>query len=206
MARIRCAWSRWLCAPSGLNRLPFPLLHIDTGHNFPETLEFRDRLLAEIGEELLVRRVQDTIDAGRARDEAGPKPSRNLQQTSPCWTPCANWGWTRSWRRPPRRGEGAGQRAVLFAAQRCGRLGSAAATTRVLAAAQRRFAPGRAYAGVSPVQLDRTGCLAIHRPRAAANSPRSIVPTRAVVCAPARASCWPSRPTWRWRRARASRS
>jgi sulfate adenylyltransferase subunit 2 len=62
-------------------RLPFPLLHIDTGHNFPETLEFRDRLLAEIGEELLVRRVQDTIDAGRARDEAGPKASRNLQQT-----------------------------------------------------------------------------------------------------------------------------
>jgi len=61
--------------------LPFPLLHIDTGHNFPETLEFRDRLLAQIGEELLVRRVQDTIDAGRARDEVGPKPSRNLQQT-----------------------------------------------------------------------------------------------------------------------------
>jgi sulfate adenylyltransferase subunit 2 len=62
-------------------RLPFPLMHIDTGHNFPETLEFRDRLLAQIGEELLVRRVQDTIDAGRARDEVGPKPSRNLQQT-----------------------------------------------------------------------------------------------------------------------------
>jgi sulfate adenylyltransferase subunit 2 len=62
-------------------RMPFPLLHIDTGHNFSETLEFRDRLVAAIGADLLVRRVQDTIDAGRARDETGPKPSRNLQQT-----------------------------------------------------------------------------------------------------------------------------
>jgi sulfate adenylyltransferase subunit 2 len=62
-------------------RLPFPFLHIDTGHNFPETLEFRDRLVAAIGEELLVRRVQETIDAGRARDEMGPKASRNVQQT-----------------------------------------------------------------------------------------------------------------------------
>jgi sulfate adenylyltransferase subunit 2 len=60
---------------------PFPLLHIDTGHNFPETLEFRDRLARESGGELLVRRVQDSIDQGRAREEPGPNPSRNSLQT-----------------------------------------------------------------------------------------------------------------------------
>ena len=46
-------------------RFPFPLLHVDTGHNFPEVLGFRDRRVAELGEELLVASVQESIDAGR---------------------------------------------------------------------------------------------------------------------------------------------
>jgi hypothetical protein len=62
-------------------RSPFPLLHIDTGHNFPETLEFRDRLAAEAGAELVVRCVQDSIDRGRCVDETGPQASRNALQT-----------------------------------------------------------------------------------------------------------------------------
>ena len=62
-------------------RSPFPLLHIDTGHNFPETLEFRDQFVREQGFRLLVRRVQDSIDAGRATDETGPNASRNILQT-----------------------------------------------------------------------------------------------------------------------------
>lgn len=62
-------------------RLPFPLLHIDTGHNFPETLACRDRLAASAGVELLVRRVQDTIDSGRCTEESGPLASRNTLQT-----------------------------------------------------------------------------------------------------------------------------
>ena len=62
-------------------RFPFPLLHIDTGHNFQETLDFRDWLTAETGAELLVRRVQDSIDAGRCQEEPGPNPSRNSLQT-----------------------------------------------------------------------------------------------------------------------------
>ncbi len=61
--------------------LPFPLLHVDTGHNFPETLAFRDRFAAEMGAELLVRRVQDTLDDGRAFEEAGPRASRNALQS-----------------------------------------------------------------------------------------------------------------------------
>jgi sulfate adenylyltransferase subunit 2 len=57
------------------------VLHIDTGHNFPEVLEYRDRRIAELGERLIVARVQDTIDAGRAREETGPGSSRNRLQT-----------------------------------------------------------------------------------------------------------------------------
>ena len=61
--------------------LPFPLMHVDTGHNFPEVIEFRDRLVAELGAELLVASVQDAIDSGRATEETGPRASRNRLQT-----------------------------------------------------------------------------------------------------------------------------
>jgi len=63
-------------------RIPFPLLHIDTGHNFPETITFRDKMVEEIGANLLVRHVQDSIDAGRAKEEKGPNASRNMLQTT----------------------------------------------------------------------------------------------------------------------------
>jgi sulfate adenylyltransferase subunit 2 len=63
-------------------RFPFPILHIDTGHNFPEAMEFRDRRVEELGERLIVAKVQDTIDAGRAVDETGPRASRNRLQTT----------------------------------------------------------------------------------------------------------------------------
>jgi sulfate adenylyltransferase subunit 2 len=62
-------------------RFPFPVMHVDTGHNFPEALEFRDRRLAELGEELIVASVQESIDAGRVAEEAGPRASRNRLQT-----------------------------------------------------------------------------------------------------------------------------
>jgi sulfate adenylyltransferase subunit 2 len=61
--------------------IPFPLLHIDTGHNFPETLEFRDELAREVGAELRIAYVQDSIDTGRVKEEPGPNPSRNALQT-----------------------------------------------------------------------------------------------------------------------------
>ncbi|HVS29431.1 MAG TPA: sulfate adenylyltransferase subunit CysD [Solirubrobacteraceae bacterium] len=63
-------------------RFPFPLLHVDTGHNFPETIEFRDRRIAELGERLIVASVQDSIDAGRVIEETGPRASRNRLQTT----------------------------------------------------------------------------------------------------------------------------
>ncbi len=61
-------------------RLPFPVMHVDTGHNFPEVLEFRDRRLEEIGARLVVASVQDSIDAGRVTEQPG-NPSRNRLQT-----------------------------------------------------------------------------------------------------------------------------
>ncbi|MBT9584919.1 sulfate adenylyltransferase subunit 2 [bacterium] len=61
--------------------LPCPLLHIDTGHNFPETLDFRDRFAQQIGAQLLVRHVEQSIQSGRVAEESGPRPSRNTAQT-----------------------------------------------------------------------------------------------------------------------------
>jgi sulfate adenylyltransferase subunit 2 len=60
---------------------PFPLMHVDTGHNFPEVIEFRDRRVAELGERLIVASVQESIDQGRVVEETGPRASRNRLQT-----------------------------------------------------------------------------------------------------------------------------
>ncbi len=64
-------------------RLPFPVMHVDTGHNFPEVLEFRDRTITELDAELIVASVQDSIDAGRVTEETGPYASRNRLQIEP---------------------------------------------------------------------------------------------------------------------------
>ena len=63
-------------------KVPFPLMHIDTGHNFPETIEFRDRLVKELGLDLIVRHVQDSIDEGKVFEESGRYASRNSLQTT----------------------------------------------------------------------------------------------------------------------------
>ena len=62
-------------------RFPFPVMHVDTGHNFPEVLEFRDRRVEQLDAKLIVASVQDSIDNGRAVEETGPRASRNRLQT-----------------------------------------------------------------------------------------------------------------------------
>jgi sulfate adenylyltransferase subunit 2 len=62
-------------------KIPFPLVHIDTGHNFPETLTLRDTLVKKLGVELIIANVQDDIDAGNAVEETGKNASRNTLQT-----------------------------------------------------------------------------------------------------------------------------
>lgn len=63
-------------------KIPFPLVHIDTGHNFPETIAFRDALVERLGVQLIVGHVQDDIDAGLVREETGRYASRNALQTT----------------------------------------------------------------------------------------------------------------------------
>jgi len=63
-------------------KIPFPLMHIDTGHNFPETIAFRDALVEELGLELIVRHVQESINQGKVKEESGKYASRNALQTT----------------------------------------------------------------------------------------------------------------------------
>jgi sulfate adenylyltransferase subunit 2 len=76
IALLRVAEKAFRPAP-----MPFPVLHVDTGHNFPEVLRFRDRRMQEAGHKLIVAKVQDSIDAGRVREDA-PGASRNRLQTT----------------------------------------------------------------------------------------------------------------------------
>ena len=62
-------------------KIPFPFVHVDTGHNFPETIEFRDKFIKENGVQLIVGAVQDSIDRGTAVEETGPNASRNALQS-----------------------------------------------------------------------------------------------------------------------------
>jgi sulfate adenylyltransferase subunit 2 len=61
---------------------PFPVMHVDTGHNFPEVIEYRDRRVDELGERLVVASVQQSIDTGRVQEQTGPRASRNQLQTT----------------------------------------------------------------------------------------------------------------------------
>jgi sulfate adenylyltransferase subunit 2 len=61
--------------------LPFPVMHVDTGHNFPEVIEYRDKLVEEMGARLIVASVQNSIDNGRVTEEKGPRASRNRLQS-----------------------------------------------------------------------------------------------------------------------------
>jgi sulfate adenylyltransferase subunit 2 len=63
-------------------KFPFPVMHVDTGHNFPEVVEYRDRRVAELGERLVVASVQESIDKGRVQEQTGPRASRNQLQTT----------------------------------------------------------------------------------------------------------------------------
>jgi sulfate adenylyltransferase subunit 2 len=72
---------------------PFPLMHVDTGHNFPEVIEYRDRRVLELGERLIVASVQDSIDKGRVVEETGPRASRNKLQTVTLLDALAEYGF-----------------------------------------------------------------------------------------------------------------
>src|SRR3989440_6857141 len=74
-------------------KFPFPVMHVDTGHNFPEVVEFRDRRVEELGERLIVASVQESIDRGRVQDQTGPRASRNQLQTTTLLHPIEEHGF-----------------------------------------------------------------------------------------------------------------
>src|SRR6201992_1613615 len=78
------------CRPG---KFPFPVMPADTGHNSPEVIEFRDRLVSQIGERLIVASVQDSIDQGRVTEETGPRASRNRLQTTTLLEPTTGPGF-----------------------------------------------------------------------------------------------------------------
>jgi len=83
-------------------KFPFPLMHVDTGHNFPEVIEFRDRFIEQLGERLVIASVQKSIDDGRVKEETGPRRDRRARLR--CLLR----------RRPPRRGARPRQGAHLL--------------------------------------------------------------------------------------------
>ena len=125
---------------------PFPVMHVDTGHNFPEVLEFRDRRVDELGERLIVASVQESIDKGRAVETgavAQPAPDRHAARRDHR-APLRR----RVRRRPPRRGARPRQGAHLLLPRRPRPVGPARAAAGAVEPLQRRRPPGRARARV----------------------------------------------------------
>jgi sulfate adenylyltransferase subunit 2 len=93
---------------------PFALMHVDTGHNFPEVIEFRDRRVAELGERLIVASVQESIEAGRVVEDTGPRASRNQLQTVTLLDALAEHGFDAAFAGPPRDEERARAKERVF--------------------------------------------------------------------------------------------
>src|SRR3954449_294420 len=83
-------------------KFPFPVMHVDTGHNFPEVIEFRDKRIAELGETLIIASVQESIDNGRVVEETGPRASRNQLQTTTLLDALAEHGFDAAFGGPRR--------------------------------------------------------------------------------------------------------
>ena len=149
-------------------KIPFPVMHVDTGHNFDEVIEFRDRRVAELGVRLVVASVQDD-DRRRSRGRrTGPRASRNRLQTVPLLEGIEEQQVRRGLRRrPPRRREGPRQGARLLLPRRVRAVGPQGPAARAVEPLQRPPPPGRAHPGVPAVELDRARHLAVHRARGA---------------------------------------
>ena len=165
-------------------------MHVDTGHNFPEVIEFRDRLVDELGERLIVASVQESIDKGRVVEET--RSARVAQPAADDDAARRARGARlrrRVRRRPPRRGARSRQGARVLVPRRVRPVGPQAPAPRAVVAVQRADPQGRARARVPDLQLDRARRLAVHpRPRSS-RSRRSTSRTRAR-CSAATGCCY----------------
>ena len=156
-------------------------MHVDTGHNFPEVIEFRDRRVAELGERLIVASVQESIDAGRVAEETGPRASRNRLQTVTLLDAIEEHGFDAAF---------GGARRDEERARAKERDASASATTSASGTPRPSgpscgtlyngaHPPRRARARVPALQLDRARRVAVHRRGGPRGARRSTSPTSA---------------------------
>ena len=137
-------------------RFPFPVMHVDTGHNFPEAIEYRDRRMAEIGERLVVASVQDSIDKGRVVEETGPRASRNRLQTMTLLDAIAEHGFDAAIGGARRDEERARAKERIFSVRdEFGQWDPRNQRPELWGIYNARHRPGRAPARLSHLQLDR---------------------------------------------------
>ena len=179
-------------------------MHVDTGHNFPEVLEFRDRRVAELGVELIVASVPDAIERGLVKEE--PNGSRNRIQTPVLLEAVEKGAVHRGLRRrPTRRGAGPGQGAGVLLPRRLRPVGPEEPASRAVEPVQRAHPPRRAHAGLPAVELDRARHLGLHRAGRTSSCPASTSRTSGR-WSTATACCSTSTSSSRPRRARRSSS
>ena len=153
-------------------RFPFPLLHVDTGHNFPEVIEFRDRRVAELGERLVVASVQDSIDAGRVVEERGPRASRNRLQTTTLLDAIEAHRFDACFGGARRDEERArAKERIISLRDDFGGWDPRRQRPELWDLYNTRIGAGRAPARVPAVQLDRARRLAVHRRRRSSRCP-----------------------------------
>ena len=156
---------------------PFPVMHVDTGHNFPEVLEFRDRRVAELGEKLIVAKVQDSIDAGRAVEQG---LSRNRLQTITLLDAIAEHRFDAAFGGARRDEERARAKERIFSFRDAhGQWEPRAQRPELWNLYNGVLGPGETVARVPDLQLDRDGRLALHRARRASSCRRSTTRTSA---------------------------
>ena len=163
-----CAWPRRRSGPA---RFPFPLMHVDTGHNFPEVIEFRDRRVAELGERLIVASVQESIDRGRVVEETGPRASRNRLQTTTLLDAIAEHGFDAAFGGARRDEERARAKERIFSFRDdFGQWDPKSQRPELWNLYNGRIRKRRAHPRLPDLQLDRARRLAVH-PRGALEIP-----------------------------------
>ena len=161
-------------------KLPFPVMHVDTGHNFPEVLDFRDSAVERLGVNLVVASVQESIDRGRVVEDSAPGASRNRLQTTTLLDAIEEHGFDavmggarRDEEKAPRQG------AILLVPRRIRAVGPEEPAARGVVDLQRPPPQGRAHPRVPAVELDRARHLAVHRRREHRAADRSTSRTAA---------------------------
>ena len=145
-------------------RLPFPVMHVDTGHNFDEVIEFRDRAIAELEIDLIVASVQEAIDHGRVTEETGPRASRNRLQTETLLNAIDKHRFDMVFGGARRDEEKARAKERVFSFRdEFGQWDPKNQRPELCGPLQRTPSQRRAHAGLPDLQLDGDGRLAVHR-------------------------------------------